>query len=481
MLEHSAMESKHLRGVELRSIAGLLCLFLIACKAIFAQSQPSTPLTPAWTEQVNVAILRALAESGTPSASVAIVLNGKLAYAGAFGKANLSSGAPATPETRYQLASISKSITANALLLLEQDGKLSLSDPVSRYLPGLTHADRVTVRELLEHTAGYPEHYPQTYPAGPRTSPTTPDQIIAEWGHHPLLFPPGSEFHYSNLNYVIAGRIAEKVANEPLFPFIQRRIFGPLGMTSTINLDEITSTNPDIAVGYVRPALASLQPAPAEGRGWSFGAGLVVTTATDLARWDEAFLAGKLLASKQALEEVSTPVLANGNRSDYALGLSVSKAGGRTTYSHVGQGLGFLAVNRLYPSEHAAIVVLTNDSSALTFSHIADRIEYLVVPPSQQEVGARVMFASVQKGSPDRSRFSKDLNEYFDARMVQQYMDSLGPLGEPESFALRSKSEADGIATVVYDIVAGGHRLRLIEQMLSDGMIESYQIQEAAR
>ena len=464
----------------MRSIAGLLCLSLIPCGAISAQSQPSSSLNPAWTEQVDVAVLRALAEDGTPSASIAILLNGELAYAAAFGDANLSSGDPATPETRYQLASISKSITATALLLLEQDGKLSLNDPVSRWLPGLTQADRVTVRDLLEHTAGYPDHYPQTYPAGPRTRPTTPDEIIAEWGHHPLLFPPGSEFHYSNLNYVIAGRIAEKAANEPLFAFMQRRIFGPLGMTSTINLDEITSTSPNIAVGYVRPALASLQPAPAEGRGWSFGAGLVVTTATDLARWDEAFLAGKLLAPRQALEEVSTPVLADGSRSDYALGLSVSKAGGQTTYSHVGQGLGFLAVNRLYPYEHAAIVVLTNDSSALTFSHIADRIEYLVVPPSPQDADARAIFASVQKGSPDRRRFSKDLNEYFDARMARQYMHSLGPLGRPESFVLRSQSEADGIASVVYDIVAGGHRLRLIEQLLRDGTVESYQVQEAA-
>ncbi len=378
---------------------GLLCLIFMLAGISPAQSRVPHTLDRELSRQVDLAVRRTLAEDGTPSASIAIVLDGKLAYAAAFGYASLSPRTPATTETRYQLASISKSITASALLLLEQDGKLSLDDPVSRWLPGLTEANRVTMRELLEHTAGYPDHYPQTYPAGSRTRPTTPDEIIAEWAHHPLLSAPGSEFHYSNLNYVIAGRIAEKAAKKPLFTFMHDRIFGPLGMTSTIDLDEITQTTPDLAIGYVRSALAPLQRAPQEGRGWSFGAGQVVTTASDLARWDEALLAGNLLAPKQALEEISPPSLARGSRSDYALGLFISKIGGSTLYSLVGQGLGFLAINRIYPSNRAAIVVLTNDSSALTFNHIADRVQFLVVPPSSQDADARALFTSVQRAA----------------------------------------------------------------------------------
>ncbi len=441
----------------------------------------SEKLNPATSEQIATTVRRTLAEDGTPSASIAIVLDGKLAYAAAFGDAILSPHAPATTQTRYQLASLSKSITAAALLLLEQDGKLSLDDHVARWLPDLTQADRVTVRELLEHTAGYPDHYPQTYPAGPRTRPTTPDTILAEWAHHPLLFTPGKDFHYSNLNYVIAGRIAEKVAGEPLFAYLRKRMFGPLGMASTMDLDEITPASPDVATGYARHALAPRQAAPAEGRGWSFGAGQVVTTATDLARWDEAFLAGTLLMPAQAREEVSAPQLASGQQSEYALGLYVSQTGGRTIYSHVGQGLGFLAVNRIYPSERAAVVVLTNDSSALAFAHIADRIEYLAVPPPPQDADARRLFASVQSGQPDRTRFTTDLNAYFDEQVARQYRSSLGPLGPPVSFKLRSQNQADGITTVTYDVVAGGHGLRLVEQVVADGKLESFQVQEALR
>ncbi len=365
-----------------------------------AASSPTAAqsLDPVLARRIDAAVRRVLDMDHAPSASIAIVRDGHLIYAAAYGQAQLSPAVPATPQTRYQLASISKSLTAQALLLLEQDGKLSLDDPVSQWIPGLSGGDGVTLRDLLQHTAGYPDHYPQTYPAGPRTQPTTPDQIIAEWGRHTLLFKPGTRFRYSNLNYVIAGRIAEKAAGEPLFAFLQRRVFTPLGMTATLDLDDIGPQTPNLATGYLRLALGVLQPAPEEGQGWSFGAGEVVSTASDLARWDEAFLSGGLLAPRQAQEQIALPTLADGSQSPYALGLFISKQGGRTLVYHVGQGLGFLAVNRIYPAERAAIVVLTNDSSASAYAHIAQRLAYLVLPPTPADAQARALFAAVQKG-----------------------------------------------------------------------------------
>lgn len=434
-------------------------------------------LDPVLARRIDAAVRRVLDMDHAPSAAIAIVRDGHLVYAAAYGQAQLSPAIPATPQTRYQLASLSKSLTAQALLLLEQDGTLSLDDHVSRWIPGLSGGDTVTIRELLQHTAGYPDHYPQTYPAGPRTQPTTPDQIIAEWGRHTLLFEPGTRFRYSNLNYVIAGRIAEKAAGEPLFAFLQRRVLTPLGMTATIDLDDIGPQTPNVATGYVRLALGDLQPAPEEGQGWSFGAGEVVTTASDLARWDEAFLSGGLLAPRQAQEQIALPTLADGSQSTYALGLFISKQGGRTVVYHVGQGLGFLAVNRIYPAERAAIVVLTNDSSASAFAHIAQRLAYLVLPPTSADAQARALFAAVQKGDFDRRQASPDFNAYFDARVAGAYANSLGPLGEPESFDLQSEDQADGLTTRVYAVNVGGRRLRATEQRLTDGRIESFQVQ----
>ena len=192
------------------------------------------------------------------------------------------------------------------------------------------------------------------------------------------------------------------------------------------------------------------------------------------------FCAGKLLSAKQRLEEITPPELADGSLSAYALGLFVSDQSGRPVYDHVGQGLGFLTVNRIYPTESAAIVVLTNDSSSNAFAQIADRIAYLTVPPTPADAQARAVFASLQANRPERSSFTQDLNTYLDATMARQYAASLGPLGAPESFVVRSTSKADGITTRNYEVMAGGRKLLIVEQTLSDGRIESFQVQPAA-
>jgi CubicO group peptidase (beta-lactamase class C family) len=129
------------------------------------------------------------------------------------------------------------------------------------------------------------------------------------------------------MNYVIAGRIAEKAAGEPLFRFMQRRIFAPLGMSNTVDLDDAKSAAASDAIGYERPALAMLRHAPTEGRGWSFAAGQVVSTAGDVAHWDAAFLEKKLLAPAQSEEEVTPSKLPSGALAPYALGFRL-KAGG---------------------------------------------------------------------------------------------------------------------------------------------------------
>lgn len=458
-----------------RAVLAYAALSVATC----AHAGDGGAITPALARRIDAAVAQVLEHDGAPSASIAIVRDGRVAYAAAYGQASIAPPMRATPRTRYQLASLSKTLTADAVLLLEQEGALSLDDVVARWIPDITGGDRITLRELLTHTAGYPDHYPQTYPAGPRTQPVTPDAIIGEWGRHPLLFEPGTRFRYSNLNYVIAARIAEKASGMPLFALLQDRILAPLGMSGAIDLDDVGPGTPDIATGYVRAALGSLRPAPNEGRGWSFGAGQVVATATDLARWDAGLIRGELLAPRQANEQVSTPTLADGSRSSYALGLQVATTAGRTVLSHVGQGLGFLAVNRIYPAERIAIVVLTNDSSSAAYAHIAQRIAYLVVPPTPAEAETRETFDAIRRNALDRSRATPDFNAYFDRRLATAYARSLAPLGEPESFELRSEDTADGLTTRVYDVGAGGRRMRVIEQRLPNGQLESFQVNPA--
>jgi CubicO group peptidase (beta-lactamase class C family) len=157
-----------------------------------------------------------LADSGVPSASIAVVQNGQITHVQAYGQARLDPPVPAAPAMRYSIGSISKQFTAAAILLLQEQGKLSLDDRVGRFLPGLTRANDVTIRQLLSHTSGYQDYWPQDYVPPFMVQPITAEQIMEMWARKPLDFEPGTKWQYSNTNYVIAGVIAEKAAGTPL-------------------------------------------------------------------------------------------------------------------------------------------------------------------------------------------------------------------------------------------------------------------------
>ena len=237
-------------------------------------------LPPEATAKIDAAAEKALADTGAPSVSVAVVKDGRIAYVNAYGKARLDPATPARPEMRYSIGSVSKQFMAAAILMLAEEGKLSLDDHVSRFLPNLTRANQITIRELLTHTSGYQDYYPLDYVAPFMQKPVTADEILKQWAAKPLDFDPGTRWQYSNTNYVVAGRILEKVTGKPFCQFLQARIFGPLSMTSVIDLDEKPLGDSD-AAGYTRFGLGPARPATSEGRGWLFAAGELAMTAQD--------------------------------------------------------------------------------------------------------------------------------------------------------------------------------------------------------
>jgi D-alanyl-D-alanine carboxypeptidase len=265
----------------------------------------STALSAAPLDEAHVArIVRAeLTKLGVPSASVAIVLDDRIAYAQAFGKARLTPQRAATKADRYQIGSISKEFLAASMLMLQEEGRLSLEDRVGQYLPELDSAANVALRQLLSHTAGIRDFWPQDYVFTRMLSPISHAEILDLWARQPLDFPPGERWQYSNTGYTLAGVIFEKVAGESLFAFLQRRVFSPLHMSSDVNADEGTVDSSD-TVGYTRAALGPLRPAPYVGKGWLFAAGELGMTAEDLARWDLSLIDESLMkpASYRALE-----------------------------------------------------------------------------------------------------------------------------------------------------------------------------------
>lgn len=430
--------------------------------------------------RIDHSVLRVLERTRTPSASIAVIKDGKIAYVRAYGLARLSPPVKAVPATRYQIASLSKEIVAAAALLLQQDGKLTLDDKVAKWLPELTAADVVTLRQCLTHTAGYPDFWPQDYVPEWMLRPTNTDKILADWARRPLSFAPGSSWQYSNTGYVVAGRIIEMAAGEPLFDFISERIFQPLGITDAIDVNRTALKTPD-ALGYIRAALAPAQPQAPAATGWMFAAWPIALSAEDLAKWDLAILHRTLLSADSYKEELTTARKNDGTDTGYALGLRVGKRYGRTVISHGGEGAGYLSTNRIYPDDDAAVVVLTNTFSGEPEREIADAIDFLVLTPVGIDAQMRAAFDGLQHGRPDRSAFTADFNAYLDARTAAAYARTLGPLGPPTAFLQTGSEDRGGMKSYDYRIVAGERPLSLSVYVTPDGKIEQFLIAPATR
>lgn len=459
-------------------------ILILACAAP-AMAQ----LTPDTVRQVDAIANQVLAETGEASVSLAIVRDGKVAYAQAYGLARLEPRLPATPQMRYKIGSNSKEFLGAAMLLLAEEGKLSLDDKVARYFPQLTQAHDITLRQLLSHTAGYSDYYPLDYIAPFMAAPTTPQAIMAKWGQQPLNFTPDQRWEYSNTNYVIAGQIAEKACGQSLTHIVSSRITDKLGMRSAIDINA-TPWSANDPVGYQRYASGPLRPAIPEGRNWAYAAGQLAMSASDLALWDIALLQGKLLKPTSQSQLLAEARLSHGDGTHYALGLMVDRSPeGHARWHHSGGMSGFISVNRMYPEDGMALVVLTNGPGQAA-GKTTEQLEKLLLalPKAEAPVPAtapaatsaaslaavRKLFAQLQAGHPDRKLISADLNSYFNDTAVADFAASLQPLGELTELAESYSEERGGMTARGYRASAGGKQVRISTYFRPDGLLDQF-------
>jgi D-alanyl-D-alanine carboxypeptidase len=445
-------------------------------------AQTPSGLSPELQQKIDTVVINGLEKTGVPSASVAVVRDGRIAYVKAYGKAQLEPSVLATTDMRYSIGSISKQFTATAILLLQEEGKLSLDDPVAKYLPDLTRANEVTIRQLLSHTSGYQDYWPEDYVMKPMLQPVTAQQILDQWGKKPLDFDPGTRWQYSNTNFVIAGVIVERVAGVPLFRFLQQRVFNPLGMKSVTNSDEKKLGDND-PMGYMRYALGPLRPAPKEGQGWMFAAGELAMTAEDLAKWDVLMIDQTILKPASYRQLETEVLLKNGLGTHYGLGVDVGSQSGHRTISHSGEVSGFTAGNTVLPDDRDAVVVLTNQDAASAFGVITRGIIPLLFAVKdstaiQKEKQARTIFIGLQHGTIDRSLFTENANFYFDDVALKDFASSLGPLGEPKEFTQTAQSLRGGMTLRRYRVQFAKKTLRAWTYEMPDGKLEQYQVAE---
>ena len=453
-------------------------LILICLTASLVQAQAPAPISPALREKVDGVVRQALTTTGVPSASIAIVQDGAIAYLQAYGAGRIDPHTPAQPSMRYSIGSISKQFTAAAVLLLAEQGKLSLDDPVSRFVPNLTRGNEVTIRELLSHTSGYQDYWPQDYVPPFMLQSITADKILNLWARKPLDFDPGTEWQYSNTNFVIAGLIVEKASGEPLLQYLSEHIFTPLGMKSVMNIDQNRLTETD-ATGYLRYALGPPRLAPKEGKGWLFAAGELAMPAEDLAKWDISMINQTVLQPASYTQMEREIVLKNGVGTRYGLGVDVRQESGQRAIEHGGEVSGFTAHNIVFPEARKAVVVLVNEDSVGASSDIARKISDLLfreADAGKQEDQSREIFASLQQGKINRTLFTDNCNSYFTEQALKDFASSLGPLGTPDEFTQTNKQDRGGMTFRLFEVQFPQRTVEVWERIMPDGKIEQYQV-----
>jgi CubicO group peptidase (beta-lactamase class C family) len=292
-----------------------------------------------------------------PGASLLVVKDDKAVIRRSYGYANLEEHIQTAPATNYRLASVSKQFTAASILLLQQDGKLQLTDPVRKWLPELPDSDgAITIGNLLDHTGGLVD-YEDLIPADTTEQIDDTDVLRLIAAQHRLYFAPGSAHRYSNGGYVLLGLIVERASGMDLADFMRRRIFAPLGMQHTLLYEH--HRGPQVghrAYGYTRVD-GKWRRTDQSVTSATRGDGGVYTSIDDMQKWDAALYDGRLLsaASRHAVFTAHAPT----DDPDFSYGYGW-RIGGDGTLWHSGETMGFRNIIVRWPQQHLTVVILSN-------------------------------------------------------------------------------------------------------------------------
>ena len=420
---------------------------------------------------------------GRVGLSVAIVKDGRCVLARGYGQRSLTPPLPVETNTLFAIGSVTKQFTAACVLLLAADGKLSVYDQVAKYFPELTRAADITLLDLMNHVSGYPDNYPLDFVDRAMAQPAAPDDVIRQYGTRPLDFEPGTRYSYSNTGYLILGRVVEKVSEEPFGAFLSRRILGPLGMDHTAY--EPDKSDGRLARGYSVFALSPPEPVVPEGKGWIGGAGAIYSTPSDLALWDLALMAGRLL-KPDSFKLMATPrQLPDGATTEYGCGLRVTTQEKRLVLVHAGMVAGFNAWNAMVPSTKSAVIMAANTGAGL--GDLPDRVLALLlkeehyVPKVNGPIAAeaaRQLFLDLQRGKVDRSQLAAEFNWFLSPEKMSAAAKRLKRFGSPTKVELLNVNERGGLEVSAARLTFRAGALRTLMYRRPDGIVEQFFVNE---
>jgi len=321
-----------------------------------------------------------------PGCAVGVSRDGRLVFAKGYGSADLEHDAPITPSTPFYIASVAKQFTAMSIVLLAEDGRLSLDDSIRHWVPEVpSFGSPITLRQLLYHTSGLRDYFTLLALSGwPSDGPLTERQfldLISRQKH--LNFPPGEEFLYSNTGYALLAIVVQRVSGKSLRDYAAEHIFRPLGMTHTEFRDDHHRLIAQRAIGY-QPVDGSFRISQPEFD--IVGDGGLYSTVDDLAKWDANFRTGRVGGKDGVALLQETGRLNNGQTIPYALGLTVNQTRGLKTYSHRGAYGGYRSAMVRYPEKGLSVVTLCNTAAAA--SSLADEVSVLLLGIQPQKSAA---------------------------------------------------------------------------------------------
>jgi CubicO group peptidase (beta-lactamase class C family) len=330
-----------------------LCLSSLFSFAQIKESQAIDSIFSEWTKP------------NTPGCALGIIKNGELIYSKGYGLANMEYDIPNSASSVFRIGSTSKQFTAACIILLAENGKLSLDDTLNNYFPDFPeYANKINIRHLLNHTSGIRDYLQLAYLKGFEDDDFYVDDNIMEWlvNQTDLNFAPGEEFLYSNSGYWLLGQIVKKISGTNLADFAQKEIFEPLKMNNTHFHNDHTQIVKNRASGYVpsendryRISMTTLD---------AIGDGGVFTTINDIKKWDNAYYNSEVLSQFFWKMMTEQGVLNNGEVIDYASGLFISEYKGLKTISHGGSFVGFRAELLRFPDQHLSIAIFANRGDA---------------------------------------------------------------------------------------------------------------------
>ena len=308
-------------------------------------------------------LFRAAAKPNEPGLAVIVVRKGEILHRSAYGMANVELGVALQPDHVLRIGSVTKQFTSAAIMMLAEEGKLAVTDPITTFLPDYpTQGKTITVEHLLTHTSGI-----QSYTDMPKwRSMFRQDMSLTElidlFKNEPMQFEPGARWRYNNSGYILLGAIIEKVSGKKYADFVQERIFTVLGMKDT-RYDVTEQVIPRRAAGYGRtgerivnaPYLSMTQP---------YAAGSLMSTVDDLAKWDAALTAGRVVNAHSLAKVFASSKLASGNDTAYGYGWSIGRYEDRAVQEHGGGIHGFRAHVLRIPSDGVYVAVLSNLAGA---------------------------------------------------------------------------------------------------------------------